>query len=73
MLLLVFSKRCFSQILIITRTYEDKSHFARVGIFNSSLPWQILAFNDWLQVSILEKILIAKSIKTLNYMLDCKL
>ena len=37
MLLLVFSTRCCLQILIITRTNEDMSHFARVGIFNSGL------------------------------------
>ena len=37
MLLLVFSTRCFLQILIIARTNGDTSHFARVGIFNSGL------------------------------------
>ena len=37
MLLLVFSTRSFLQILIITRTNGDMSHFARVDIFNSGL------------------------------------
>ena len=37
MLLLVFSTRSFVQILIITRTNGDMSHFARVDIFNSGL------------------------------------
>ena len=38
MLLLVFSKRCFLQILVITRTNGDMSHFEGVGIFNSRPP-----------------------------------
>ena len=37
MLLLVLSTRYFLQILIITRTNGDMSHFARVGIFKSGL------------------------------------
>ena len=37
MLMLVLSTRRFLQILNITRTDGDMSHFARVGIFNSGL------------------------------------
>ena len=37
MSLLVVSMRCFVQILIITRTNRDMSHFAGVGILNSGL------------------------------------
>ena len=37
MLLLVLSRRCFSQILIIIHTNRDMSRFARICIFNDAL------------------------------------
>ena len=45
-LLLVLSTRYFLQILIITRTNGDMSHFARVGIFNWGLRMWMLTFDD---------------------------